>query len=341
MPPSTFLHSLPVSTTYLSSSLKHAFRFPPSYFISKLPILESIFPSDDVLNTQRLLESLKNPNAMVTIETNSPTGSSSNSNAGTTGTLGATAATQFTRRDIPFSLLLTLLSLPASSPILQQLPPSALEFYLPQLPLLTIFPELQSLLEPAPALITTPPARGVVDAVGFWLGPRTTQSSTPLHTDPNWNVFLQLAGKKRVRLWDPEVGGELVAAVDEVTGWRWSRGGLKEKEMEGRGREVMDWAVWGNGGRDGAMKSVEKSIPIEAVREKMGRCRDEGFEVELERGDAMFIPRGWWHAVRSVREEEKSNTEMGYRSGKQSGKNREEGTSGLAQVVASVNWWFR
>lgn len=39
----------------------------------------------------------------------------------------------------------------------------------------------------------------------------------------------------------------------------------------------------------------------------------DGFEVELGPGDGVFIPRGWWHAVRGSGE----------------------------GVAGSANWWFR
>ncbi len=38
-----------------------------------------------------------------------------------------------------------------------------------------------------------------------------------------------------------------------------------------------------------------------------------GLETEVSLGDALFIPRGWWHSVKGVGE----------------------------GITASVNWWFR
>lgn len=62
--------------------------------------------------------------------------------------------------------------------------------------------------------------------------------------------------------------------------------------MQGEERLVLHDAVWGN-------TSPE----------------DNMYEAELEAGDALFIPEGWWHSVKSV------------------------GSDG--ELNGSVNWWFR
>jgi len=65
-----------------------------------------------------------------------------------------------------------------------------------------------------------------------------------------------------------------------------------EEMMQGRERSVLEEVVWG---------------------EADGEAGEEGMEAELEAGDGMFVPLGWWHSIR-----------------------------GIGQgVTASVNWWFR
>lgn len=74
--------------------------------------------------------------------------------------------------------------------------------------------------------------------------------------------------------------------------------------MCGRERERMEERVWGGEEGEGA-----------------------GLETVLGEGEAVLIPRGWWHAVRSV----------------ESGRLDGEGEGGMrrAELSASVNWWFR
>ncbi|TVY16036.1 hypothetical protein LARI1_G007339, partial [Lachnellula arida] len=59
--------------------------------------------------------------------------------------------------------------------------------------------------------------------------------------------------------------------------------------MEGPERDVLDEDVWS---RDARM---------------------ECFEVDVGPGEALFIPKGWWHSIKSIG----------------------------PTVTASVNWWFR
>ncbi|KAJ8608664.1 hypothetical protein MRB53_039548 [Persea americana] len=68
------------------------------------------------------------------------------------------------------------------------------------------------------------------------------------------------------------------------------RMGMDEDMMHGERRRAFEERIWG-------MES--ESLP--------------GFEVEVNAGDAVFIPKGWWHSVKGV-------------------------GSG---IVGSVNWWFR
>ncbi|TVY39572.1 Lysine-specific demethylase [Lachnellula occidentalis] len=129
--------------------------------------------------------------------------------------------------------------------------------------------------------------KGDVYDANIWMGVPPTY--TPLHKDPNPNLFVQLAGCKRVRLFTPGVGWGIFRGVQAKIGQRASSVFRGEEMMEGPERDVLDEDVWS---RDARM---------------------ECFEVDVGPGEALFIPKGWWHSIKSI---------------------------GPA-VTASVNWWFR
>jgi len=126
----------------------------------------------------------------------------------------------------------------------------------------------------------------------------TPPTYTPLHKDPNPNLFAQLAGKKRVRIFRPAVGASIFRGVQQIIGQTSSSTFRGEEMMEGLERVVLDEIVWGR-----SVKSEDLSQIVE----------NEGLEVTVSPGDALFIPKGWWHSIKSA------------------------GTG----VNASVNWWFR
>ncbi|TVY25024.1 Lysine-specific demethylase [Lachnellula hyalina] len=129
--------------------------------------------------------------------------------------------------------------------------------------------------------------RGDVYDANVWMGIPPTY--TPLHKDPNPNLFVQLAGWKRVRLFTPGIGVGIFRSVQGKIGRRAEGVFRGEEMMEGPERDVLDEDVWS------------------------ANARMEGFEVDVGPGEALFIPKGWWHSIKSV---------------------------GPA-VTASVNWWFR
>jgi hypothetical protein len=179
----------------------------------------------------------------------------------------------FHRFSAPLSLFLLASS---STPPLPKL-------YIAQAQIADLPKQLQDDL-PTP-LIVRKAGKGDIYDANIWLGLPPTY--TPLHKDPNPNLFVQLASTKLVRLFRPHVGAGIFRAVQEKIGGGGNAIFRGEEMMEGRERHALDEAVW----RDGR----------------------EGFEVEVRPGDALFIPKGWWHSIKSV---------------------------GIG-VTASVNWWFR
>lgn len=169
--------------------------------------------------------------------------------------------------------------------------------YLAQCSLSTLPESLQADI-PVPSLVLQA-GKGDVYESSFWLGRPPTY--TPLHRDPNPNFFLQLAGHKVIRLFPPEVGDAIFDRVQDqlrlTDGPGQSSASFRGEEMmAGPERELLHRAVWHDDISDGMTLAIEY-----------------GQQVEVGLGEALFIPKGWWHSVKGV-------------------------GSG---ITASANWWFR
>ncbi|KAL6708413.1 hypothetical protein ACN47E_002676 [Coniothyrium glycines] len=169
--------------------------------------------------------------------------------------------TSFERFEAPFSLLLAHMR-SADTPDTR--------LYLAQHSLADLPAALQADV-PIPPLVARL-GRGDIYASSLWMGRPPTR--TPLHRDPNPNLFVQLAGRKRVRLMRPDVGRALYERVGNGLGRANMRG---DEMMQGREMEALEEAVW----EDDA--------------------EGPGVEAELSSGDGLYIPLGWWHAVHGVR----------------------------------------
>lgn len=139
------------------------------------------------------------------------------------------------------------------------------------------------------------PARAVGDPT-LWLGSAVSATS-PLHRDPRPNLFVQMAGRKRVVLFEPKQGETVIG---KLLGKETARKRLRGEEMmEGLKRAKVDEWVWG-------------AAEITHVQQEHKGCENTtevsldqkifGYEIEVGSGDGVFIPKGWWHAVRAVRE---------------------------------------
>lgn len=165
----------------------------------------------------------------------------------------------------------------------------------------------QELLEdlPMPELVRLA-GKGDLYSSSLWLGRPPTY--TPLHRDPNPNLLMQLAGTKTVRLFDPALGGaifeyaqRLIDHQSEETSPRTSRPGSAsfrgEEMMKGAERSILHDLVWTE-----MSNGVRNDIILEHAQ-----------SATLHSGQALFIPKAWWHSVKGV------------------------GNG----VTASANWWFR
>lgn len=131
--------------------------------------------------------------------------------------------------------------------------------------------------------------KGDVYDSSIWLGQAPTY--TPLHRDPNPNLFVHLAGKKLVRLYKPDVGRAIFAKVQERIGGSASATMRGEEMMQGVEKKALEAEVWNDD----------------------AEFQRYAWQAVLENGDAMFIPKGWWHSIKGVG----------------------------AGMTGSVNWWFR
>lgn len=165
---------------------------------------------------------------------------------------------------------------------------STVELYIAQSLLADLPAELQRDL-PTPKLVLEA-GKGDVYSSSIWLG--TEPTYTPLHRDPNPNLFCQLHRQKVVRLLPPQLGERLYLQVQVQLRQQGSSRIRGTEMMEGEERKVLHEAVW------------QPQKPIEEM------C-----EAELDAGDALFIPEGWWHSVKSK--------------------------GALGDLNGSVNWWFR
>lgn len=147
--------------------------------------------------------------------------------------------------------------------------------YLAQHPLSELPQQLQDDLPPPEMLKIL--GKGDIYASSLWMGGKG--SKTPLHRDPNPNLLIHLCGKKVVRLVRPEIGKEMYENVKARLGNKDGSANIRGEEMmQGEEMAALEKEIWGKG------KTGEKTL---------------GIEVELKKGDGLYIPMGWWHAVRN------------------------------------------
>ncbi|KAJ4986897.1 Lysine-specific demethylase 8 [Stagonosporopsis vannaccii] len=198
----------------------------------------------------------------------------------------------FERFEAPLSLLLTHMTGPSASD---------LRIYLAQHSLADLPPSLQADV-PTPKILTRL-GRGDIYASSLWMGRPPTR--TPLHRDPNPNLFVQIAGQKVVRLMRPDIGRGVYERARLQAGGGGRANIRGEEMMVGAEMQALEEAVW---------DEQDESI--------------EGVEAQLSAGDGLYIPLGWWHAVRGIG----------------AGANASVSRLMSEKICADsmqVNWWFR
>jgi hypothetical protein len=193
--------------------------------------------------------------------------------------LGGPAQQGFHRINAPLSLFLSAHTL---------LWPYSL--YIAQAQMADLPKQLQDDL-PTPRIVQQAGKGDIYDA-NVWMG--TYNTYTPLHKDPNPNLFTQIVGEKQVKLYPPAVGRGVFQHVQEQIGQNSSATFRGEEMMAGPEALALERAVWGNGSG-------------------LGRWDGE-LIANVQPGDALFIPKGWWHSIKSF---------------------------GSQSLTVSANWWFR
>lgn len=176
-------------------------------------------------------------------------------------------------------------------------------YYLAQHTLLTQFPELRSDIvipdyvyvpQDAPAHFPNyrPPGNEEQLVINAWLGPRGTVS--PAHVDPYFNCYGQVVGRKTVWLASPEFQQEMYPFAAPTAPHT-----AKSMQMNGdnpvTNEEVAKGAPsMGNTSRVDVFSSENTAYPLFDHL-----VRPHALSAVLETGDMLFIPPGWWHAMRS------------------------------------------
>lgn len=144
-------------------------------------------------------------------------------------------------------------------------------------------PEALKVDLPTPEIVAESGTGDIYDT-NIWMGIPPTY--TPLHRDPNPNLFVQLAGHKIVRILPPEMGDKVFARVQKALGRSGSSSAFRgEDMMKGEEKRLLEDQVWNDTG---------------CVLDEDGG--DDGYEAHVGRGDGLFIPKGWWHSVKGVGE---------------------------------------
>lgn len=185
---------------------------------------------------------------------------------------GATNVVSFRQFHGPLTLFLEWMRTAETSPQSSRL-------YLAQCQLLDL-PHVLRDDFPTPDLVAKA-GKGDIYDTNVWIGHPPTY--TPLHRDPNPNLFVQLAGQKVVRLLAPSDGQALFSSIRRQLGKSGGKDAAAirgEEMMQGQERALLDERVWG----DSASAGSEGS----------------GYEAHLEAGDGLFIPKGWWHSIKGV-----------------------------------------
>lgn len=161
------------------------------------------------------------------------------------------------------------------------------QLYVAQVPLNDLPLELQADLPP-PGIVKSA-GKGDIYNSSIWLGLEPTYTSW--HRDPNPNLFSQLHSSKMVRLLPPNAGAAIFGEVQSSLGRSGSSRIRGYEMMYGEEREALHEAIWSG------------SAPADIQ------------ETRLDAGDSLFIPKGWWHSIKSACDDGRLN--------------------------CSVNWWFR
>ncbi|KAF5387104.1 hypothetical protein D9615_001619 [Tricholomella constricta] len=161
-------------------------------------------------------------------------------------------------------------------------------FYLAQHNLIQQFPSLRAdivvpdyvyaSMDPPEFTSYKPPGNDEQLVINMWLGPGGTIS--PAHTDPYYNLFVQVVGHKTVWLAPSQVTPSM---------YRYSSN--------------EDFQNFAANSTEPSMTNTSRvdvfSAQTEEFRDFWDGVVPKAMSAVLEPGDLLYIPPGWWHAMRS------------------------------------------
>ncbi len=115
--------------------------------------------------------------------------------------------------------------------------------------------------------------------MNLWMGNSSSEIVTPLHHDFNDNLYVVVQGRKRFTLFPPSEAGNL-----------YTRGTVLEVEQNGNIRYAS---------MDGMphLSRVDLANPDLERYPRFAAAQKTRLDVELEQGDMLFLPNGWFHRV--------------------------------------------
>ncbi|KAE9406675.1 Clavaminate synthase-like protein [Gymnopus androsaceus JB14] len=134
-----------------------------------------------------------------------------------------------------------------------------------------------------------PPGNDEQLVINGWLGPRGTIS--PAHTDPYYNFYVQIVGRKTVWLAPPSVNESMYAFVDGMDPNSTTKSNPASNATSPSMSNTSRVDVFTNPQEDDTTRSRFPEFWDYVVPEAMSAT--------LEPGDMLFIPPGWWHAMRA------------------------------------------
>ncbi len=135
-------------------------------------------------------------------------------------------------------------------------------------------------------------------AKNFWIGPKNTIS--PPHTDPRDNLFVQICGAKCIRLWKP-LHTDTAADDDGVDDNNENNSNKENKSGIILTTTMYPYTPSSLENNKLTNTSKAEDISLSSCPRKFPKLyRRPFYDVHLNAGDMLFIPRGWWHFVKSL-----------------------------------------
>lgn len=119
----------------------------------------------------------------------------------------------------------------------------------------------------------------ILRCMNLWMGNSPNEIVTPLHHDFNDNLYVVVEGRKHFTLFPPSQAANL-----------YTRGKLLEVEQNGNIRYT-------------SMDGMPHLSQVDLVHPDLGRfpryaeARNTRLDLDLEKGEMLFLPNGWFHRV--------------------------------------------